>query len=618
MLALGAWSVLTVGHRFRPSRATVIALGAFAAYVGWSYISIAWAASPGDALQGSNRALLYLLLFALMAFLPWTPETALIALVMFAVAIGVLAIVLLVRLASADHVSALVIGGRLAAPTGYFNSTAALFTVEALLATALAARRELPSLLRGLLISFACASLQLALTVQSRGWLFTLPVVALVAILLVHDRLRVTVAAVLPVVAVLAPLHTLLHVYQSSGAAALSHAAGKAGKVSLVICAAMLGAGTLLALADRRLARRPLTPGRRRALGSALAAIAIATAIGGGVAATHGHPVRFVSRQWHGFVHPQASSTGSHFTDVGSGRYDFWRVALDAFVARPLGGLGQDNFGDYYLRHRRTGEEPQWTHSLELRLLAHTGAIGFALFIVFLIAALVAAVRARRRGSALARGAAGAALLPLIVWLIHGSIDWFWEMPALSGPALGFLGVAVALAARPASAVQPALRRTRPLLRVGYSVSLGLSLCAALVVLAFPYLSVRELSNGFDAGTRNPQAALHDLSLAADLNPLTPDPGRLAGAIALDSGRFVEAGRRFDQAISREQDDWFAWLGKGLAASALGDRRGAHHDFAVAASINSRQPAVAEALARVYSHSPLRPADALGMLVVRQ
>ncbi len=617
-LLLAAWSALAVGRRFRPSRAAVIAAVAFAAYVAWSYISIAWAQSPGDALEGSNRALLYLLLFMLMAFLPWTAETALLALVTFVVAIGIVAVVLLVRLASADHVQALVIDGRLAAPTGYFNSTAALFTIEALTATALAARRELPSLLRGLLIAFACASLQLALIVQSRGWLFTLPLVALVAIVLVADRLRVAAAAVLPVLAVLVPLRELLHVYHSSGNAGMNHAAAKAGAISLILCAAMFAAGTLVAMGDRRLAPRRLAPGRRRALGSAVAVIAMAVAIGGGLAATHGHPFRFVSRQWHGFAHPQASSTGSHFTDVGSGRYDFWRVALDAFAAHPVGGLGQDNFADYYITRRRTGEEPQWTHSLELRLLASTGAVGFALFLTFVIAALVAAIRSRRRGAALARGVAGVALLPLAVWLIHGSIDWFWEVPALSGPAMGFLGMAAALGPpRPADAAQRSPTAARAMPRIASWAVLALAFCAALVVLAFPYLSVRELSKGFDAGARHPQAALHDLSLAADLNPLSPDPGRLAGAIALESNRFAVAERRFEQATSRERGDWFAWLGRGLAASALGDRRDAHHDFAVADSINSQQPAVVDALARVYSRRPLTPDAALGMLVVR-
>ena len=53
------------------SRASVLALTAFGLYVAWSYLSIIWAGSPGSALDGSNRALLYLLLFAVMLLLPW-------------------------------------------------------------------------------------------------------------------------------------------------------------------------------------------------------------------------------------------------------------------------------------------------------------------------------------------------------------------------------------------------------------------------------------------------------------------------------------------------------------------------------------------------------------------
>ena len=44
-----------------------------------------------------------------------------------------------------------------------------------MISIALAARRELPGELRGALSACACADLQLAVIVQSRGWLFTLP-----------------------------------------------------------------------------------------------------------------------------------------------------------------------------------------------------------------------------------------------------------------------------------------------------------------------------------------------------------------------------------------------------------------------------------------------------------
>jgi hypothetical protein len=71
---------------------------------------------------------------------------------------------------------------------------------------------------------------------------------------------------------------------------------------------------------------------------------------------------------------------------------------------------------------------------------------------------------------------------------------------------------------------------------------------------------------------------------------------------------------RFQQAIDREPGGWFAWFGKGLAASALGQRRQARHYFEVAGRIEMRQPAIQEALARIDSQNPLTPAAALALL----
>ena len=121
-----------------------MALVAFALYVAWSYLSISWAAVARRRAHRQQPRAPILLLFAAMLVLPWTVRGALIALLTFAFGVGVMAIVLLFRLAAAAHVADLMIGGRLAAPTGYFNSTAALFTMQALVAIALAARRELP------------------------------------------------------------------------------------------------------------------------------------------------------------------------------------------------------------------------------------------------------------------------------------------------------------------------------------------------------------------------------------------------------------------------------------------------------------------------------------------
>ncbi len=622
--------------RLRLSRASAIAVGLFAAYVAWSYLSMLWAQYPGIALDGSNRALLYLLIFALLTALPWTKETVLGALLLFAGGVGVVGVVLMVRLASGANVAALFFGGRLVAPTGYINSTAALFTMDALVCIVLASRRRLPCPVRGLLVAFAAVSLQLATIVQSRGWLFTLPIIALVAIIVVPDRLRVAGAAVIPVLAALIPVRRLLHVYQSGPSDPLRALAIHAARPALAISIGAFVLGTLLAWADSLYRGRGLGRTQRRVVGTALALIGVAGVLAGGLVVSKGDPFGFISRQWHGFAHAEAVYGSSHFTDVGSGRYDYWRVALHAFEHHPIGGLGQDNFGDYYLTMRRTGEEPSWTHSLELRLLAHTGIVGFLLFGGFLVFALKAAARARRHGDADTRLLTGALLLPLIVWLIHGSLDWFWEVPALTAPALGFLGAAgglgtalqAALAAAPsavgapdAQAAEPGggegRRRRRVPAPVAFAAGI-ITLACLTVVLAFPYLSAHEVQVASRADAANPGAALSDLRLAAKLNPLSSDPGRLAGAIALRNGRWTLALRQFRDSLSAEPGGWFSWLGAGLAESALGEPEQAHRDFVVAKRINARQPAIQDALQRVFSKTPLTSDEAFKLLVLLQ
>jgi hypothetical protein len=613
---LGVSTVLSTPTWQRYSRLVWISVGAFALYVLWSYASLAWAQNPGLALEGSNRALLYLGVLAVMAGLPWTAEGALAAMLCFAVGVGAIAVVLLFRLATADHVSSLLAAGRVNTPTGYYNATAALFTMDALVCVVLATLRRLPGPLRGLLVAFAGAALQLAIAGQSRGWLFTLPLVLALALLVVPDRLRVMAAALIPAAAALLAVRQMLRIYDVVYTARLNDVAAHAGHVALLLFAAAFMLGTLLAWADRLVRRSPLRTRTRRAVGGIACVLAVGAGCAGGLVVSHGRPFHFISTQWQGFSHPQTKATGSHFGDVGSSRYDFWRVSLDAFVAHPIGGLGQDNFGDYYTKRRRSYEEPSWTHSIELRLLTHTGIVGFALFLTFLVTALVAAVRTRRRAPPLARLAAGIGLLPLIVWLVQGSLDWFWELPALSGPALGFLGIAVALGRpQPQPRTATAARRRAPVRWAGTAATASL-FAAAFVVLAFPYLSVREVSIADDEQAANPAAALRDFARAADLNPLSSIPGRLAGAVALSNGQITVAAQRFRQSIDREPGGWFAWLGAGLAASASGDRAAARHDYQVAFSINNRQPAIRQGLARVNTKHPLTSDQAFKLLIV--
>src|SRR5690349_9172847 len=338
-LILLALAAMVVGGLFGPLRrlgtATKVALGAFAVYVAWSYASIAWAAYRGDALSGSNKALLYLLVFALCAVSRWTPRRALWMTTAYTVAVGAVGALILLKMAFGQHAASLFTEGRLISPTGYLNANAALFMTTALLAVALAVRRELPVVLRGVLLAIACEGVQLALLAESRGWLFTLPLVLLVGIVVVRDRLRIAVAAIIPVIGALVPLHRLLHVYEVTAVdhpttSAFNHAAKTAGATSLVCCVVVLIAGTLVLVAEDRFKPREVRRSVVLAGGLVAAALAIAVAAAGAVAATHGHPIRFFNEQWHGFTHPSTTNAAqvSHFASTGSEREDAWRVAL--------------------------------------------------------------------------------------------------------------------------------------------------------------------------------------------------------------------------------------------------------------------------------------------------
>jgi hypothetical protein len=625
LLALGGVAALLVLSRGALSRlptATKVALGCFALYVAWSYLSMTWAAYAGLALQGANRTLLYLLMFVLLAAVPWRRRTAVIVLGAYGAGIGVIAIAFLFRFAIGDNVPGLFLDGRLDSPTGYFNSDAALFTIGGLVAIALAARRRLPSGMRGLYAAFAAADLMLAFTPQSRGWLFTLPIVGVFAVIVAGERLRCIAIAIVAALGLLVDLHPLLHLFQVATPDQLTDNAIHAGKIGLLSCAGVFAVVTLAAMIESARGRDSLRPAVRRLLGAGALLVAI-VAMGAGlwVVSQH-HPASFISREWRGFTsEPTQTITSNHFLEVGSGRYDIWRSAVDAFSAHPLGGLGQDNFGDWYLTHRHTIEEPLWPHSLELRLLASTGIVGFLLFAGFLVAALVAAIGARRRGIQDDRLILGAALLPLCVWLIHGSIDWFWEFPALSGPALGFLAMAAgnrALVARttgdgdaaaPPAAGDAAPRRRRipaPVTAVAGALALG----AATVVLGFPYLAVRELNLGIAQSHTSVDASLADFHSSHQLNPLMSDPGTLGGSVALVNGRFSTAAALYRQATSREPGDWIAWLGRGLAASMQGQVDQARTDYTVAMHLDHDQLAVRDAYKRVGTQHPLTPSEA--------
>lgn len=605
-----------------PSRAAKVAVAAFAAYVLWSFASILWADAPGDALEGSQRALLYLACFVLFALLPWTPRTVLVALLCFVAAITVIGGVTVVRLLGDTPLEDLFIDARLRAPVGYHNAAAALWTMAAVPALALSARREVRAELRPLLLASATLLLGLAVLGQSRGWLYTLPLVLLAALALSPDRLKLVLfgTAALCEVAIAAP--DLLAV--NSAGADLDPASAQRvmrpvldGAMTTLVAttAGALVAGIALVYAEHVLRDRGIVLARRarRALGVVLAVGVVAGGAGAALVKTHGDPLRRVSSAWTQFktAGTEVGAGESHFASLGSTRYDFWRVALDVWRDHPLVGIGQDNYADAYaLRRRNAFEEPRWTHSLPLRLLAHTGAVGAALFLVFLGAVAVAAAGVWRRArGAGPRAAAGAALLPGVVWIVHGSVDWLWEFPALSGAALALAGAVVALGRRgaqepaPAEAAESQPSAATPVrpARTQRAIVAGAiaSVLAGVAIMVPSLVSDSEVSEAALHWRADPARALQRLDLARALNPLAARPWLVEGEIQAGRHDLPQARRAFARASEQQPEAWYPHFAAGLLASEAGDRAAARRSLRAAQQRNPLDPLVADALRRL-------------------
>ncbi len=126
--------------------------------------------------------------------------------------------------------------------------------------------------------------------------------------------------------------------------------------------------------------------------------------------------------------------------DVGSNRYDYWKVAAGQFADSPLRGEGPGSFEIAWKREREIEESVSDAHSLPIETAAELGLVGLALLALLTGAVAMAARRACRADAMLAAGPAAA----LTVWAVHACLDWDWEMPALTLLAIVLAGALLA------------------------------------------------------------------------------------------------------------------------------------------------------------------------------
>jgi tetratricopeptide (TPR) repeat protein len=304
---------------------------------------------------------------------------------------------------------------------------------------------------------------------------------------------------------------------------------------------------------------------------------------------------------------------------LGSGRYDYYRVALDEFRKRPLTGVGYESFQVAYLAQRRTDETPRFPHSLAFGVLSQVGLVGVALLLAFLGQAL-AMVRRALRDAGEQRLLVAGALAGFTVWFVHGLVDWLWEFPALGVLAFALLGLAMrgcAAAAEPEIPGRPSRRRLLewPFARrraIRARALRGAAAIAAVVVaLSFATLGIaaRHTQAGFEDALRDPAGALTELERASRLDVLSAAPLLTRGVIAQRLGDRRLAETSFRGALAREPRNWFANLELGVLSAATGRRAAALDLLGRAARLNPRETLIARARRRVAGGQTVVPGE---------
>jgi len=524
--------VTVAGPHVPATRFQKTLLALFAAQTLWTAASILWATSTASAWEETNRTLFYAITVALaFTAIRWSRRNGMKALVvLLACCVAVVALAVVVLLAADENASDLFVGGRLNHPIGYFNALASFLMIGFWLAVGMASaagkarppaveasrwairieRDRLPRWTQPLLLALAVVLLEVALLPQSRGAFWTFFLTLPFFVILSPNRFRGLadlVAVALPVVLFWGKLNGPYTAFASGAPLdpALDVLLPIVGYSVLIV----LGEWVLTWLIER--VSGPLPAKAIKWISIALIALVLA---GGAGALLYAHQETgglgdYLGDRWEEMVGDQGTVTSgaSRFTAVGlNGRLRQWKVAYAAFVEEPLLGLGAQNFEIYWYEHRTVPLGVKQPHSQPMQLLSELGFPGLALWVAFVAATLVYAVRVRFRAPGRATQAAiGAAITAVMSWLIHSSADWLWQMASVSLPALLLLGGLAAIGAETATPggwtsggetptvagsapPSPALRGTgRRLARV---LALALAL-AVMVSAALPYLALR-------------------------------------------------------------------------------------------------------------------------------
>jgi hypothetical protein len=407
---VAAWALVVIlavtGAPLPRSRAAWLAIAGLAGLTAWTAVSLSWAPLDEPGRDDVGRLLVYTGVLTASA-MAWR-DVRDVRLVEPALAAGALVVMLYGlsgELGLLDLDESATAAGRLEQPLTYWNAMGSLGAIGFTLAMRVAGTpARAPALRAAAAASAAPFGMAIYLTF-SRGAIAAVAVGVVALVALSPTRAQLRAVALSLGVGVVAAL-----------------ASESDDPIALAALAVLAIAAAVLQLRLERVPPRTYGLPRR------------AVAVGVTLAVLVGAPLAAVALDR---GDAETGATASRLDDLGSNRYDYWGVALDAFIEDPLQGTGTAGFRVDWLRDRDIDEPVRDAHSLYLETLGELGLEGFFVLGLFIGGVAAAGVAAVRRERELVVGAAAGAS----VFAVHAAIDWDWEMPAVTLPALVLAGL---------------------------------------------------------------------------------------------------------------------------------------------------------------------------------
>ncbi len=423
------------------SRAGWAALGGLCFITVWTAVSFAWAPLPSPATDNLVRLLLYTgTLLAALGVLrdaraARALEPALAAGTLVVIGYGLAGRLLpdLLELSKSSRAD-----GRLEQPITYWNAEGALAAMGMVLCARLAGDTTRPLWMRA---SALAGSVPLALGAYlsySRGAIAAGLIGLLVLVAAAPTRTQVRAAATTVAAGVLTAVCSVALPGVASLEGGPDQRATDGATMLLILLAVMAAAALLEVWMDRgersgRLRASTLATARQLpAVALVALGLALASLVASGLAERSSAET------------PSEIRGPARLTSVDSRRYDYWHVGADAFVDHPIEGVGSGGFRTVWLRERPVAGYALEVHSLPLEMAVELGLVGLAAFALFIGGLGASAARALRRERLAVAGPVAAG----VVFLLHATIDWDWQVPAVTLPAILLFAAVVALAER--------------------------------------------------------------------------------------------------------------------------------------------------------------------------